>query len=168
MSQKPKSTVAQCQLTPGGKPRFLWWIGEVRWRGGHSGRGWYLGIDKAVIFAKMEEFADLERCFLPGKAYYLGGKTGLPLGGTKSTEFTVSCLQDGASCGVFIHPFRQTPPCLHACEAVIYIKLLGSDNSEEETVMLKEGRVHMSTSSMGNCNAAQLAGCPGCSFRPKL
>ncbi|CAE7819654.1 unnamed protein product [Symbiodinium sp. CCMP2592] len=46
-----------------------------------------------------------------GKAYYLGGKTGLPLGGTKSTEFT----------------------------AVIYIKLLGSDNSEEETVMLKEG-----------------------------
>ncbi|CAE7714125.1 unnamed protein product, partial [Symbiodinium necroappetens] len=46
-----------------------------------------------------------------GKAYYLGGKTGLPLGGTKSTEFT----------------------------AVMYVKLLGSDNSEEETVMLKEG-----------------------------
>ncbi|CAE7241285.1 unnamed protein product [Symbiodinium microadriaticum] len=46
-----------------------------------------------------------------GKAYYLGGKTGLPLGGTMSTEFT----------------------------AVIYVKLLGSDNSEEETVMLKEG-----------------------------
>ncbi|CAE7028525.1 Adamts20 [Symbiodinium natans] len=46
-----------------------------------------------------------------GRSYHLGGKTGLLLGGTKSSEFT----------------------------AVIYIKLQGSDNAQEETVMLKEG-----------------------------
>ena len=48
-------------------------------------------------------------CGTPGKAYYLGGKTGLPLGGTMSTEFTASCLQDGASCGDSSIKSSQTP-----------------------------------------------------------
>ena len=114
--------------------------------------------------------------FIPGRSYHLGGKTGLLLGGTKSSEFTAAFLArarevkffefgcrpssrilpcakelDLGDCFRFATPYHIEVPCaclemshlmifLTTSKAVIYIKLQGSDNAQEETVMLKEGR----------------------------